>query len=329
MSRFASSDFQANLKFERYKSLDPFPEIYPALLNSADISDYVAETGMIHPFDPEKLGPASYEMDVDGEYLYWDEAGKLCQGVLSSGEEIKISKNSITYVTVSQKFRLPDYIALRFNFRIKHVHRGLLLGTGPLIDPGFQGKLMIPIHNLTSNDYTITQGDELISVEFTKISQNQRWGRDPSSEEIFQREGQYKPNSMRLKDKRFKEYLRKALPIDVRSIESSLPEIVERSRRTLDSIEKWKKISIAAIGGFLLTFGVGLVSLYISTCSLISDANKNVSDASSLIRSQVVRDEISSFARVNDIEALRKKIEELELLINNGKPKAEGSKKRP
>ena len=47
-------------------------------------------------------------------------------------------ENSITFVQIESKIRLPNYIALRFNLRIQHVHRGLLLGTGPLVDPGFQ-----------------------------------------------------------------------------------------------------------------------------------------------------------------------------------------------
>ena len=34
---------------------------------------------------------------------------------------------------------------------------------------------MIPIHNLTNNEYTIKPGEDLISVEFTKVSTNPAW----------------------------------------------------------------------------------------------------------------------------------------------------------
>lgn len=67
-------------------------------------------------------------------------------------------------------FRLPGFLAARFNLQVRHVHRGLLLGTGPLVDPGYWGKLCIPVHNLTDEDYHIPEGRGLIWVEFTKTS---------------------------------------------------------------------------------------------------------------------------------------------------------------
>lgn len=44
------------------------------------------------------------------------------------------------------------------------------MGTGPLIDPGFFGDLLIPVHNLTSGDYEISGDEGLIWIEFTKTS---------------------------------------------------------------------------------------------------------------------------------------------------------------
>jgi len=81
-----------------------------------------------------------------------------------------IPKNSIVFVESDLDFRLPDFIALRFNLQIQHVHRGLLLGTGPLVDPGFWGKLCIPLHNLTDEDYEIPKTEGLIWLEFTKTT---------------------------------------------------------------------------------------------------------------------------------------------------------------
>ena len=63
---------------------------------------------------------------------------------------------------------LPYYMAVRVNLRIKHVHRGILLGTGPLIDPGYDQPILIPLHNLTDQDYFIGLDEGLIWVEFTK-----------------------------------------------------------------------------------------------------------------------------------------------------------------
>src|SRR5260370_27852024 len=154
-SDFARTDEQARLKFEKHKSLDPFPDIPPALLNSADVADYVCATGMLWPFDLDNRKSASYEIPLHGKCLHWDDAGnKQVEQIIGPDDEFCLKANSIAFVTVEPMFRLPDYMALRFNLKISHIYKGILLGTGPLVDPGFQGKLSIPLHNLTTNDYT-------------------------------------------------------------------------------------------------------------------------------------------------------------------------------
>ncbi|MDP9316476.1 MAG: hypothetical protein M3R24_37430, partial [Chloroflexota bacterium] len=149
---FAQNDAEADQRFRRYKSVDPLKTVLPALLNSADIYDYVAKTGMLYPFDASGLKSASYEVNLLGKCVIWDEGGNKQKITISKGDEFKLPKNSIAFVQVEPFIRLPDYIALRFNLKITHVYRGLLLGTGPLVDPGFEGPLYIPLHNLTTND---------------------------------------------------------------------------------------------------------------------------------------------------------------------------------
>lgn len=157
-NHYAQSDREAEERFQKYKETDPFPEIIPALLNSADICDYVAATGMIYPFhheDNKKFKPASYAVSILGKLLYYDEDGKKQVKEISYQSDQKnftLKSNSIAFVTLEPMFRIPDYIALRFNLKITHIYRGILLGTGPLVDPGFYGKLSIPLHNLTNND---------------------------------------------------------------------------------------------------------------------------------------------------------------------------------
>ncbi len=98
-------------------------------------------------------------------------------GDLTDRETLTLERNSIVYLTLAPEFRLPDYIAARFNLKIRDIYRGLLVGTGPLVDPGFTGRLSIPIHNLTSNRYQIVGGEPLVWMEFTKLSRNGRWDR--------------------------------------------------------------------------------------------------------------------------------------------------------
>src|SRR6266498_565315 len=137
---FAATDEEAETRYNNWKVKDPFPEIPAALLNSADFLDYVATTGMIWPFDHEDqrhLKPASYLVAMAGPYTYWDGKGNQKSGELNRGDNFELPRNTIAFVTLEPLFRLPEYIALRFNLQIKYVHAGLLVGTGPLVDPGF------------------------------------------------------------------------------------------------------------------------------------------------------------------------------------------------
>ena len=304
---YPDTDKLAEERFWKYKDQDPFPNIAPALLNSADIADYVAHTGMIFPFDSSRLGPASYEMILGGEYLYWDENGKKCSCKdIKKDDGLVLRKNSITYVSVRETFRIPNYIALRFNLRVKHVHRGLLLGTGPLVDPGFHGKLMIPIHNLTNNEYTIKPGEDLISVEFTKVSPNPDW--KLTDEEIIETKGQYVENSGKNSKKSFKELLRKTLPFGVCKVMSSLAGTLAEARKQISILSKYKNIAIGV--GIAGVFA--LVGVVATTVGVISDANKYVSDAVMLVKKNDKGDlDIRNFAVRGEVNSLKSEITQL------------------
>ena len=166
----------------RYYQCDPLAkDIEPALLNSVDMKRYIDKGCLIQGSDfcIDRLKTASYEMRFLGELYDWKttDSGRpqrRCREICD-GDKVEISRNSITYLWMKEKLLLPEYIAVRFNLHIRHVHKGILLGTGPLVDPGFFGSLLIPLHNLTDNDYELTGGEGIIWVEFTKVSRNEFW----------------------------------------------------------------------------------------------------------------------------------------------------------
>lgn len=164
------------------KGKDTDSEIKPSLLSAEDIDLYVKKTGLIGPYyegggKKGRLKKAAYEGRIGTIAYRFNEQGELIDCPLNG--RLKVPKNSIVFVECDLDFRLPEFIALRFNLQIKHVHRGLLLGTGPLVDPGYWGKLCIPLHNLTDEDYEINLDDGLIWVEFTKTTSRLEEGQEP------------------------------------------------------------------------------------------------------------------------------------------------------
>ena len=324
----APNDEEALERFNNYKSKDPFPEIPPALLNSADIFDYVAVTGMIHPFDDAKLKSESYAVHILGKVFYWDEKNDKQVKIIEKGQEFILRPNSIAFVTIEPKLRLPDYIAFRFNLKITNVYRGILLGTGPLVDPGFDGKLSIPLHNLTTNDYKFVGGEDLIWMEFTKLSPNQRWHTsDDNTSDSITRVGQYKefPPGKALPD--VEGYLRKADPH--RSIRSSIPDILlnakesaekakesaeksaiksEEAVKTADSIEK-NLIFRLTVGGILTAIATGL-ALYFTINALTQDVTSLVQDSIYYVNN-AQKDINLTQKELNSINQLRQEVQNL------------------
>jgi len=169
-------------RYEALKAQDPYRNIPPALLHAGHVASYVIACGMIEPFEREQLTkPATYLVRVEGDCRYVDETGTTVRFYLSDDpaarnqhgevrDHVRLAPNSVCFLTLAPEFRLPAYIGARFNLLIRDVYRGLLVGTGPLVDPGFSGRLSIPIHNFTSREYFINAGEGLVYFEFTKLS---------------------------------------------------------------------------------------------------------------------------------------------------------------
>jgi deoxycytidine triphosphate deaminase len=284
------TEAEADDCFKTFGSQDPFPKIDPSLLNSADIYDYVAQTGMLAPFYPWAIKSASYEASLFGPLIWWNEKNEPQYKELKEGEIFVLKANSVAFVSVEPTLRIPDYIALRFNLHIKHVHRGLLLGTGPLVDPGFVGKLVIPLHNLTDRDWPIAGGEGFIWIEFTKLSPNARWDSSVSTEG---RHGKYKEFPERKKNLKFLEYLEKAARTKpVPPIRASVGEFVTKletvqavAKSAVDKADeirafvdrRFRQVEVVSLVAILVAAILGLPPIL----SLIQESNAYLNEARS------------------------------------------------
>ena len=120
---------------------------------------------MLSPFtreDLDEIKPASLQIAFEGRVVYWDEKRKKVDKLISATKgknterQFTLKRNSIAFVQVKPRFQLPYYIAIRFNLKITHVYRGLLLGTGPIRGIlGYEGTcipryIILPITTMNS-----------------------------------------------------------------------------------------------------------------------------------------------------------------------------------
>lgn len=278
-------------KYTEYKSKDPFPKVGEALLNSVDLLMYLLKVGIIEPFDVNKLKGVTYQCTFSGEAHRFNQDSKRMEEInLDDTDELILEKNSITYLKIEEKFHVPEYMVLRFNLSVSNAYKGLLLGTGPIVDPGFEGNLFIPLHNLTGNEYVIKKGAPLIRVEFTKLSRHIEW--ENKKKNLFP---SLKPvTKCTPRDACFSKFFEDALldPDDKKfytngdsvSVRSSIPDVIssaanqaadaqKSAKDAADAAEKIRKgirnwSIIGAVGALL-----AVISLMFSIWTLIHDVD--------------------------------------------------------
>lgn len=324
-SEYIYDDREAERRYAQWKATDPFPGVQPSLLHSGQILDYILKTGMLSPFGPEDskgIKPASVEVPFEGQVVYWDEDQKkwddeVIEGSGAHRSRFTLRRNSIAFVQVRPKFRLPYYIAVRFNLKITHVYRGLLLGTGPLVDPGYQGSLYIPLHNLTDNDYVFEAGEGLLWMEFTKLQWDND-GRSDSDESFVAYGGAlpegYKPfpkSKVNLPLHSFFEKANKNRPIP-----SSIPQEIKKARNASKAAATSARRSarqvtfISGIGVVgLLALGITLGQLLLETWGLVDEIKKEVRTEQADLRQEMgVRSEQIE----QELQQLRVRLDQLD-----------------
>lgn len=282
----AKDDGEREARADAYRVVDPFASVPAGLLSSSEIEDYIRVTAMLDEFHASHVKSASYEVLAAGEFIYWEGDQRKNRNITSGDYYLTLPANSITFIQVKNYFRLPSYIAMRFNLRIAHVHRGLLLGTGPLVDPGFRGRLLIPLHNLTSSEYRIDLTKALIWIEFTKTTANfNGFSAEERSLHLPGRTTEAKPFPDNKINVPPDDYLFRAN--GGRPILSSIPEATDSAkkdakvaREAVENLQRWARgIGVLTVLGAV----VGIASVVTATWSAIRAVDNDIHGARTLV----------------------------------------------
>jgi dCTP deaminase len=128
------------------------------VVNSGDI--------VIQPFEIEQVEPATYDMRV-GKYAVTT-SSKHKVNIEEKGFFV-IDPGDFAVVELLEEVKMGLQYTARFGLRSKYARKGLIATTGIQIDPGFQGRLVIGLTNLSPKPISLSYKDDLISVEFHKL----------------------------------------------------------------------------------------------------------------------------------------------------------------
>lgn len=123
---------------------------------------------LINPFDVGQIQAATYDFRVGAQGA--TTSSKKLVDIKSNGF-ILLQPGDFGVVTVMEELRLgPQYVG-RFGLRSKYARKGLIATTGPQIDPGYHGKLILGITNLTPRPISLPYKDDFVSVEFHRLEE--------------------------------------------------------------------------------------------------------------------------------------------------------------
>lgn len=122
----------------------------------------------IDPFEPKQVQPASYDLRVGDQGITTSSKKKV--NIKAEGY-LLVHPGDFAVVVVHEEIGLGPQYAARFGLRSKYARRGLVATTGLQVDPGYQGRLIVGITNLTPKVITLPHLDDFLSMEFHRLAE--------------------------------------------------------------------------------------------------------------------------------------------------------------
>jgi len=137
------------------------------ILTDHDIEEACKKQGIvIDPFESNQVQGATYDLRV-GKQGATTSTKKIVN--LEEDGYLLLKPGDFAIIVVLEKLRLsPQYVG-RFGLRSKYARKGIIATTGPQINPGYDGRLILGLTNLTPRAVSLPYKDDLVSVEFHRL----------------------------------------------------------------------------------------------------------------------------------------------------------------
>ena len=126
----------------------------------------------IEPFSEKSIQPVSYDLRV-GDQAASSAEKKVLD--LSKTGFVEVKPGDFVVVITHEKLTLDTQHTGRFGLTSSYARKGLIATVGPQVDPGFQGRLIIGLTNLSTKPIVVPHNDIFLTIEFHRLQK-------PSSE---------------------------------------------------------------------------------------------------------------------------------------------------
>lgn len=121
---------------------------------------------VIDPFDEAQLQGASYDLRV-GAQGATTSAKRVVD--LEKASFMTLEPGDFGVVTSYEVIGLKDQYTARIGLRSKYARKGIIATTGPQIDPGYRGRLIVGLTNLTPKAVSLPYKSDFLTVEFHRL----------------------------------------------------------------------------------------------------------------------------------------------------------------
>lgn len=121
-------------------------------------------------FSEESVQPASYDLRI-GSYVYSPSSENPDKPInlSSNGGIYRLPPYGTAVVMTHETLELPNDIIGRFGLKSGFARKGLIASTGPQVDPGYKGKLIVSLMNLVPRSQIISFLETFLTIEFNTL----------------------------------------------------------------------------------------------------------------------------------------------------------------
>ena len=143
------------------------------------IRDLSRNMGLVEPFAPEQVCPASYDVRLGTKFKV---EGRICGPVedrknwidreINSNEEFELYPGQFILAHTQEYVRLPHNIEAQFQLKSSRAREGIQHLFAGFIDPGFHGQVTLELKNVTQrHSIFLTPGMLIGQLRFASLDE--------------------------------------------------------------------------------------------------------------------------------------------------------------
>jgi dCTP deaminase len=122
----------------------------------------------IDPLDEDSIQPASYDLRVGREAFISGATEKIA---VDQRGLVIVDPGEFAVIVTRERIRCGPQIAAQLGLASPYARHGLMLLSGPQVDPGFDGVLVVRVTNLSPRRVTLPYEAPFLTAQFFKLNQ--------------------------------------------------------------------------------------------------------------------------------------------------------------